>query len=327
MSFKCKICGTSLKRGSGHIKAKHGISTLEYVTQYEGVDITSLYLSGLSAQDISLHIKHRVSGISPIKKDILKYLREKGVEVRNTSRAMKVWNEKNGGVWNKGLTKEDHPSIARQAAKVKGKNNSYYKMAEESRAKTRWWEYKEADEIAQIRQKMGETLKKKIRNGEVVPYHYLNPEWAKYNLERRMEGYKQWQMDGNKVKFGNCSLMEKRIAGFLDELGYKYIRQKSFGRYRYDYCLEEQKLVIEYNGDYWHCNPKLYEKEYVNLKKGKTAKEIWEYDKIKLDLAIEKGYDVIVFWENDFKRLTNREIVEEINEAIKSKVHHKASKR
>ena len=51
---------------------------------------------------------------------------------------------------------------------------------------------------------------------------------------------------------------------------------------------------------------------------GKKAKEIWEQDKIKIDLATGNGYDVLVFWEEDFTKLTYNEKKDFINEAIKS---------
>jgi hypothetical protein len=59
--------------------------------------------------------------------------------------------------------------------------------------------------------------------------------------------------------------------------------------------------LVEYNGDYWHCNPKKYSEDYFHSKKNKTAKEIWEYDKNKLDLANQRGYNYLIIWESDYK--------------------------
>jgi G:T-mismatch repair DNA endonuclease (very short patch repair protein) len=69
----------------------------------------------------------------------------------------------------------------------------------------------------------------------------------------------------------------------------------------YDIYIPKYNLLIEYNGDYWHCNPKKYSEDYFHSKKNKTAKEIWEYDKNKLDLANQRGYNYIVIWESDYK--------------------------
>lgn len=39
--------------------------------------------------------------------------------------------------------------------------------------------------------------------------------------------------------------------------------------------------------------------DYFNQKKQKTSKELWEYDKNKIDLIKEKGYNLEIVWESD----------------------------
>ena len=41
--------------------------------------------------------------------------------------------------------------------------------------------------------------------------------------------------------------------------------------------------------------------DYFNQKKQKTSKELWEYDKNKIDLIKEKGYNLEIVWESDLK--------------------------
>ena len=45
-------------------------------------------------------------------------------------------------------------------------------------------------------------------------------------------------------------------------------KEKKIDKYRVDIVLEEQNLIIEYNGSYWHCDPRIYNKGYYNKKKG-----------------------------------------------------------
>lgn len=59
------------------------------------------------------------------------------------------------------------------------------------------------------------------------------------------------------------------------------------------------KKMIEINGNYWHCNPEMYDKDFYNKSKGKYAWEIWEYDKHKIECANMHGYDVLIIWENE----------------------------
>jgi len=68
-----------------------------------------------------------------------------------------------------------------------------------------------------------------------------------------------------------------------------------------DICLLDKKIIIECNGDYWHCNPVIYDASYFHSKIQKTASDIWEYDNQKKLFLQNMGYIVLVLWENDFE--------------------------
>jgi len=86
----------------------------------------------------------------------------------------------------------------------------------------------------------------------------------------------------------------------------KWIKNKETQK-AYSYDFTYNKKIIEFNGDYWHCNPKLYEADYFNKNKSLTATEIWEYDKEKVKTAEMYGYQVLIVWEHDW--LNNHERV------------------
>ena len=69
----------------------------------------------------------------------------------------------------------------------------------------------------------------------------------------------------------------------------------------YDFCVKEKKKIIEFNGDYWHCNPRLYSPDFFNRNKQMTAQQIWDFDNKKEELARAKGYDYLVIWESEYK--------------------------
>lgn len=70
------------------------------------------------------------------------------------------------------------------------------------------------------------------------------------------------------------------------------------------YDIKHKDCVIEFNGDYWHCNPKLYEST-DRIKGNRTANDVWERDHKKIQTAIDFGYNVLVVWESEF--LKNKE--------------------
>ncbi|MAG24701.1 hypothetical protein CMI47_03890 [Candidatus Pacearchaeota archaeon] len=64
-------------------------------------------------------------------------------------------------------------------------------------------------------------------------------------------------------------------------------------------------LIIEYFGDYWHMNPKIYSKNDFNKRKNMYAYEIWEYDANKVKLLDSTGYNTHIIWEHSYK--TNKQ--------------------
>jgi hypothetical protein len=87
--------------------------------------------------------------------------------------------------------------------------------------------------------------------------------------------------------------------------------------YYVDFLYEKNKKIIEFNGDFWHFNPKKYLSEsFTILKNNKIfAKDVWEQDRIKIEKLKENGYEVLVIWESDLKK-NKDEVIRICNEFI-----------
>ena len=70
--------------------------------------------------------------------------------------------------------------------------------------------------------------------------------------------------------------------------------------HNYAYDFEYNHKIIEYNGDYWHCNPQIYSSDYIHKTTKLTAAEIWKKDADKINTAKKYGYDVLVVWESEY---------------------------
>lgn len=79
----------------------------------------------------------------------------------------------------------------------------------------------------------------------------------------------------------------------------KFITNKDTGKH-FSFDFQYENKLIEFNGDYWHCNPLKYSFDYFNKRKNMTAKEIWEYDEEKIKTAESYGYKVLVVWESEY---------------------------
>jgi superfamily II DNA or RNA helicase len=60
-------------------------------------------------------------------------------------------------------------------------------------------------------------------------------------------------------------------------------------------------IVYEYDGDYWHGNPKIYEANKIHPEAKKTFGELWKRTVTKKKNLEEAGYKVISMWESDFE--------------------------
>lgn len=147
----------------------------------------------------------------------------------------------------------------------------------------------------------------------------MRSNWDNGILDRKVisEQMKQTQRSG-KIKSVITSKREKEIVKEIKQLGYNPIHSYRVDSKICDVYIPSLNLIIEYFGDYWHCNPKKYESDFFNKKKGKFAWELWDYDKKKIDLIKSYGYNLEVVWEGDLK--LNNKLIELIIENYVTKL-------
>ena len=118
------------------------------------------------------------------------------------------------------------------------------------------------------------------------------------------------------------SKTEKEIIREIRKRGYKAEHSYKINRKIYDIYIPQLNMLIEFNGDYWHCNPKKYDKDYFNGRKKMFAKEIWKKDNEKKLLAKEKGFNFLVIWEADYKKRKSIIIRKIIQKNGRKTIHH-----
>ncbi len=125
----------------------------------------------------------------------------------------------------------------------------------------------------------------------------------KYGEEKGSDVWK------NKFKRLKTSKKSNELSILLDKLSINYIKEKNILSKFVDYFLYEYNIVIEYFGDYWHCNPKKYGSEFYTRQLKMTAKEIWKKDRERLEVIKQKVNSIIIIWESS-----------EINDTLLEKV-------
>jgi very-short-patch-repair endonuclease len=107
-------------------------------------------------------------------------------------------------------------------------------------------------------------------------------------------------MSENQTKYE--SKLETEFKTILDALQIKYNQQYPVKYYCYDFNIQDTNILIETDGDWWHCNPNkgfipLYESQIHTV----------AHDKVKNEWAEKNGYTLIRFWEDDI--MNNRDLV------------------
>ena len=205
----------------------------------------------------------------------------------------------------------------------KRNNNAAQKFC----TRTCYWEYrrKHPDEKIQSNQHKSSKIEKTCKYCSSVflvhPYR-KNAEFCTkqchYSYRRQLKTCKSCGIDfytpnhkdadycgNNCAAKGNGKRQSKlstTVSRILDSNNIKYITEnpiKSNERTVWVDFMIDDKIAIECNGDYWHCNPDIYSSEYYHTQIKKTAEQIWKYDDERKKYIEVNGYFCIIIWESD----------------------------
>ena len=100
-----------------------------------------------------------------------------------------------------------------------------------------------------------------------------------------------------------CKFAQRLEEHLGEQLDYS-VNTKQYCVYNdraYFYDIVHNKRAIEFNGDYWHCNPKSYNSNFYHEHIGLLAEDIWNKDKIKIDtLKEQRGIETKIIWESEY---------------------------
>lgn len=119
------------------------------------------------------------------------------------------------------------------------------------------------------------------------------------------------------IKWDDFKGLTCYFAEYNNEYGiYSKVHDRFF---KYDFVCIEKKLCIEFHGDHYHGNPKIYKPDEMLKGRGQagiTAKHAWERDEIKKNVIYnERGFDTIIVWESDYNN-NKKQILERLRNAI-----------
>ena len=95
------------------------------------------------------------------------------------------------------------------------------------------------------------------------------------------------------------SLPEQTVRKYLESKNIDYRQEVQIepgSKWFFDFQIIETNLLIEIQGDYWHCNPALYENPINDYQQWARRRDF-----TKKNYARKIGYNVFPIWENDLK--------------------------
>lgn len=121
---------------------------------------------------------------------------------------------------------------------------------------------------------------------------------------------------GNEIS--GPTYIEEFIMKVLDSLNIKYLYNKPLGPYTPDFQICNTKIIIEVQGDYFHCNPYVYKngpKDEIQIKHVLR-------DYYKKCYFLSSGYTILEIWEKDINE-NPEEVIKRIKEKLpfKDKAH------
>ncbi len=138
--------------------------------------------------------------------------------------------------------------------------------------------------------------------------------WRRTVSQKPIEEIQKWRA---KIIAKSSS---KLCTAFLDLLALKLNciieREKPIGNKFIDGFIEN-KLLIEFYGDYWHCNPNVYNVDDYILQHHKQilVKDIWNLDSKRNEYILKQiNLPLLIVWERSF--IQNKDNV--INEIVEN---------
>lgn len=185
-----------------------------------------------------------------------------------------------------GKSKPRHPKLCEKCAKVLAKRK--YKFCHSCNMKKRW---------------ANSNYKKKTKAAIRASF---DARWSDPATQKKMIKVL--------TKFNGISKLEKSITKLAKLFGFEH--SVAVGRYLADFLNEDKKIIVEVNGDLWHCNPKFWKADDIHPNKKIKAQEIWDKDSLRKEHLESLGYSVLVLWEDDIIKGKDK-FVKEFFESIK----------
>lgn len=280
--LSCQVCGHQSKNLVKHINSNHGLNSKEYKEKYPEAKLVY---------------------VSEAQKVLAREITKKWLEDENNRTDL---NSKRKSIWQKSFWMEKGLTEEEAIAKV----SSLQKRTFSEETKRLYSSQRTGNANSMSLENIAKRNSCSLQEAKA-----LTPCFGRKKEKHPMYGKHHTSEALRKIcantptAFFNKSNGEKELQAYIESLDNKVQFNQGIGPYNCDVVLEVKKIVIEYFGDYWHCNPNRFAAQDYNKRLHCTASVRWQKDELKKTYFENLGFTYIVVWESDWKN--NKETVKE----------------
>lgn len=288
----CKICNKKLKSLITHIIRHHNISLLEYKEKFGEC---KLHLQPSPSKETRIKIsekgksfwKKNKKRMRKTSKRCIEYWLNNGYLYEDAKKQLHDYQKIFAEKYNNKYTKEEKKQFSYRCKEYwikKGLSNDEAKLKEheiQSGYSNKSKKFLDKNHTIDSKTKISENMSKYIKNsGKNWLSHFGSLGKTKSKSEIDLFNYIKENINENVES-------NKNILGKIPDIVYK-------------------NKIIEFFGDFWHCNPIFFDKNTIT-KFGSKASDVWAHDKKRIKYLNKNGYATLIIWENDW--INNKENV------------------
>ena len=129
------------------------------------------------------------------------------------------------------------------------------------------------------------------------------------NDERDKQRFRRLNYFKNK-QFNKKTILETYFESILIKLGLEFENQFPLDGYLFDFYINNKNLLIEVDGDWYHCNPNVHPEP-----KSIIQKSVVKNDIRKNRIAEDNGFKLLRFWESDINNKPE-EVIERLKKEL-----------
>lgn len=315
----CMECGAALGRIHANHLRKHNMSLLQYKEKYpDAVVVSAATRDKLRTNSLAHFVSIHGETDGPIKYEEYKAFQA----VKNTREYKK----------SKGMTDAQIDEYNNSRASTLA---NFVRRYGETEGQRKWCEYCNTQRVAGVslewfQQKYGDIAGSTVWNKvKATKSHSLTNLQQRYGVDEGMSRYLQMidrlANTGVYISAIERDMVDAVLAILPAVFTHYDYTSKQYTRWcdtlnsivMYDMVLQSptHKICIEFHGDYWHCNPSIYQPDFVHPHKNITAAEIWNRDTQKIQLMEDAGFTTLIVWETEWK-MNKQQVMEKIKQCL-----------